>query len=110
MLTIEGNNIEVFNLNENGIVEVIDKDNNYVYKGYLRECVQETGNHCMNTIVKMTSYTVEKMSEGYFEKKIIEKILSKINDDDELCMYENIDDCVNYMYDGLKSYNLLKKQ
>ncbi len=106
MLTIEGYNIEIFELSEDGLAEIIDRDNNYVYKGLLRECTKDSNRcHCYTT-VKLESYTVEKISKEYREKRIIKKVLSKIDEEDDLCIHNDIDRCVDFVYDEFKLYNL----
>ena len=113
MITLEGNDIRIVKLEENGESEVItDKT---LFKGTIVEarCESIPSYGVMSRYrkhyqkVTMMDYTAEKLPKGYLEKKAIERALSQLKDNPAYCLETGFQKCVDRVYEILKEEDVM---
>ena len=104
MITIEGNNIEIISMDENGI-ELVDGDALFKSKVFDATTDYDRCSHPKYTI-KLYNYTVEPVPDGYLVKQTIREALEKMTKEISIC--QDMDKAVDHIYDRLKIKRLLK--
>lgn len=111
MITIEGNDITIIEMNpEKSYIEVVDGET--LFRGRLVEATCENYSDfglisAKYSKIILKDYTAERLKKGYYEKKLIKKALNKIIEDNDM-LYMDMDENVDVIYDKLESKGCFK--